>query len=455
MILVWCVLLLFKAHEETLQAQQAGCAPMSFIGDTNDIIPASIASYPSRPFIVRNQPLLPQQGGYAPRALDSLRLITKDGADNIYLSFNGGWSWVKVWQIPGISSLAYLSREIIVGFAYIVGSTKRVLFRSTDGGWSWDTVTLPFAPSRPNLVMVDSAPPVLVWMAWNSAGIWVSRDTARTWRFVPFPEEIQREEPTPMAIAYSAPTLYCLVHNRSRTAVYLLLSRDLGQTWECRKGLEPIAWHFRGDEVFLTVVPPDTLFIVGYRGGPVQRVQRSWILRSTDGGASWRYVFHDSLMVSSYYLLLAQPGRLERVAPGVYMGAELGLFFSTDGGESWMIDTTFQIVGAFKKISPWTVYMAYYERQPPSGSYFPAYLTLSPLVSVEPGLGRERNGNQLRNPFNEGAYLELYSILGNRIMRRYCLPQEVVQLPRLSFGVYLLCWRTAKGSIVQQLVMLE
>jgi|GEM_PF-2156467 len=448
-VLVWCVLLLFKAHEETLRAQQIGCGPMSFIGDTNDIIPASIASYPSRPFIVRNQPPLPQQGGYAPQALDSLRLITRDGAGNIYLSFNGGWSWVKVWQILEIASLAYLSREIIVGSTY-----KRYLFRSIDGGWSWDTVKLPFAPSRPNLLMVDSAPPVLVWMAWDSAGIWVSRDTARTWQFVPFPEEIRREEPTPMAIAYSAPTLYCLVRNRSRTAVYLLSSRNLGQTWECRKGLEPIAWHFRGDEVFLTVVPPDTLFIVGYRGGPVQR---SWILRSTDGGASWRYVFHDSSMVSSYYLLLARPGRLERVAPGVYMGAALGLFFSIDGGESWVIDTTFQTVGAFKKISPWTVYMAYYEKQEPSGFgfYFPAYLALSPLVSVEPGLGREQNGNQLRNPFNERAYLELYSILGSRIMRRYCLPQEVVQLPRLSFGVYLLCWRTAKGAAVQQLVVLE
>jgi len=139
------------------------------------------------------------------------------------------------------------------------------------------------------------------------------------------------------------------------------------------------------------------------------------------------------------------------------MGAALGLFFSIDGGESWVIDTTFQTVGAFKKISPWTVYMAYYEKQEPSGFgfYFPAYLALSPLVSVEPGLGREQNGNQLRNPFNERAYLELYSILGSRIMRRYCLPQEVVQLPRLSFGVYLLCWRTAKGAAVQQLVVLE
>jgi len=118
-----------------------------------------------------------------------------------------------------------------------------------------------------------------------------------------------------------------------------------------------------------------------------------------------------------------------------------------------MVDTTLSL-DRFKPISPWTAYGAVKrELEGTRRINFPSFLSLAPLLSsVAEG---EEISEELKNPFRAAATVAVYSLLGQQVFRQQCSLEEVIRLPRLARGVYVLKWTSAGRTHVRLLPVLE
>jgi photosystem II stability/assembly factor-like uncharacterized protein len=172
-----------------------------------------------------------------------------NGTGRIYRTIDGGEKWSKVWEKRGtyVRALAFLDQN--VGFMGNVGpgyfpnvADKRPLYRTRDGGQTWQAVTPAAGPPIVGICAID----------------------------------VLREGGKVIAVRAGG---------RVGGPAGLMESFDGGETWNARD-LHDVT----GMILDIKFVSRDVGFLAGATGADEEKAHAR-ILKTTDGGATWRTVF--------------------------------------------------------------------------------------------------------------------------------------------------------------------
>lgn len=252
----------------------------------------------------------------------------------ILTSVDGGRSWrATKWGLTSAAVEALAIDPRSTGTAYVAIDHEGVFKRSTDG--SWRAANTGLRDLGVHELAVDPREPANVY-AGTDGGVYKSTDGGVSWRRLPVPISYP-EMASALAIDPQDPeTVYAITSDGSirfhggvatidKSRIFK--STDGGATWRARGEVQtlqvPVApGEIPGQTVFgsrvaIDALDPETLY-AGALG----------VLKSTDGGTTWREAGLARTPVSALAVDPEEPATL-------YAGTDAGLFKSTDAGASW------------------------------------------------------------------------------------------------------------------------
>ena len=222
----------------------------------------------------------------------------------LYRSADGGVSWQEARR--GLESLAPLTVAVDAtnpDVAWV--GTRLGGYRTTDGGQNWQPMTA--LPERPIYALALTAGGRTLYAGGEATGIWRSDDGGETWK--PSKSATQQLSILGLAIAPDG-TVFAGTAGQGVWA-----SRDDGQSWQ-----------MAGDELAQAYV--SVLEVA--QDNQLYALASSRLYLSRDGGATWKVVGPSRFEALSF---AAEPGPGRRL----YLGSKgNGLAVSPDGGESWI-----------------------------------------------------------------------------------------------------------------------
>src|SRR6266511_1032991 len=267
-------------------------------------------------------------------------------AEGIGLPEENGLTWEKSWHVePGHAD----EPETL-----FLGGTPGALFRSGDGGSTWEPVQSllehstreKWNPGGGGLcchsIQVDPGDPHRLYVAISAAGTFRSEDGGESW--APknsgvaadfFPDDNFPEVGQCVHKLLLHPARPKRLWQQNHCGVYR--SDDRGETWERleENGLPsgfglPIALH---------PTDPDVAYVIPNGSGKnrVTPNERLGVYKTVDGGKSWE-LKANGLPEPAWALVLREGMAYDQLEPsGVYLGSQSGsVFVSKDGGEEWI-----------------------------------------------------------------------------------------------------------------------
>ena len=286
-------------------------------------------------------------------SLKKARNFTMPGT-GVFRSENGG----KTWKNMGLHDSYHIGEIAVhpenpdIVFVAVLGhfwstNTNRGLYRSIDGGKTWEHVLfinertgandVDIAPSDPNVIYVsmwENNPTIY----GKESGVYKSTDGGRTWvRQKGGLPESPRTGRIGLAVSWSNPDkVYALVDNLSKKknlAAEVYCSLDGGKSWE-RTHLDElyifpgIGWYFT--DCYVNPKNDEEVFALGVR-----------VAHSTDGGKTFKIIHGDVFHIfpnaaETLHLdhceLWINPLNPNHLA----LGNDGGLYVSYDKGKSWV-----------------------------------------------------------------------------------------------------------------------
>ena len=274
------------------------------------------------------------------------RTWTEPEEANVKFPAESGLALKQIWQVvPG--------RAAEPDTLYC-GVEPAALFRSTDGGQTWNCVSgLLDHPHRPrwtpgggglclHTIVLDPVKAARMWVAVSTAGVYRTDDGGRTWaaRNVGI-----RAEFLPEKYPEFGQCVHKIVQHPERPATLFLQnhwglyrSDDAGDSWQdVAHGVSsdfgfPMAIHPREpDTVYVLPLESDT-----FRCPPGGKLR---VYRTRNGGRSWQPLTRGLPQQGAYETVLRDALATDTLDPaGVYFGTRNGkLFASRDGGTSWRL----------------------------------------------------------------------------------------------------------------------
>jgi photosystem II stability/assembly factor-like uncharacterized protein len=271
---------------------------------------------------------------------------TWERAEGIGLPEESGLTWEKSWHVePGHAD----QPETLW-----LGGTPAALFRSDDGGTTWEPVRSVLEhPTRDkwnpgagglccHSIQVDPSDPQRLYIAISAAGGFRSEDGGDSWTPInsgvaadffpdnPFPEVGQCVHK--LLVHPAQPDR---LWQQNHCGVYR--SDDRGENWERLEdnGL-PSGFGF---PIALDPADPDAAYVIPEEGAEnrITPNGRLGIYRTRDGGASWE-LLKNGLPQQAWQSVMRESMSFDRLEPvGIYAGVQSGsIFASPDGGESWV-----------------------------------------------------------------------------------------------------------------------
>jgi photosystem II stability/assembly factor-like uncharacterized protein len=265
--------------------------------------------------------------------------------DGIYKSTDAGKTWEHVGLRDGqqIGGIIVDPRDPNRVFVAVLGhpygpNEERGVFRSTDGGKSWQKVlykddntgaiALAFDPSNPDTIYAD------LWAArqgpwengaWHGAGsgLYKSTDAGKTWRQLikglpTIEEDLGR---IGFAIAPSDPNrLYATVDAPAKGKGGIYRSDDAGESW--RRVNDQLRLWGRGDDFAEVKVDPKNKDIV--------YVANTSTYRSTDGGQKFTAI-KGAPGGDDYHTIWINPDNRQIIL----LASDQGAVITVNGGETW------------------------------------------------------------------------------------------------------------------------
>jgi photosystem II stability/assembly factor-like uncharacterized protein len=263
--------------------------------------------------------------------------------DGIYKSADGGKTWRHVGlrdgqQIPAIIvDPADPNRVFVAVLGHPYGANQeRGVFRSTDGGESWQKVLYKDENTGATALAFDPADATTVYAvlwasrqgpwengAWQGkeSGLFKSTDGGTTWQPLTkgLPTTEQGLGRIGIGIAPSDPKrIYALVDAPRQGGLYR--SDDAGETWQ-RVSNETRTWG-RGSDFAEVKVDPKNKDIV--------YVANTSTYRSTDGGKSFT-AFKGAPGGDDYHTVLINPDNPQIIL----LASDQGAIISVNGGQTW------------------------------------------------------------------------------------------------------------------------
>lgn len=257
--------------------------------------------------------------------------------DGVYRSTDGGETWEHVWKTTGqIGTMAVHPRNPDVAFAAVLGhafgpNPERGVYRTTDGGATWERVLFRDEDTGASDVCFDPENPRILfaglWQArrtpWSltsggpGGGLFRSRDGGDTWEELTghgLPEKPWGKVGVRVAPS-KAERVYALIEAEEGG---LFRSDDGGTSWERindSRGLRQRAWYYSS----LTVDPTDADTVWFPQVPMLKTIDGGRTVRNVEGGG-WDY--HD------VWIDPENPARM-------VVGSDAGVSLSLDGGETW------------------------------------------------------------------------------------------------------------------------
>jgi photosystem II stability/assembly factor-like uncharacterized protein len=261
----------------------------------------------------------------------------------VFRSSDGG----KTWEPRGLADSRHIGRLLVdprnpdvvlaAALGHLFGSnTERGVFRTTDGGKTWErvlfvdghtgAVDLASDPAAPDVVFASTwevrGYPWLSYFIPNTgpgSGIWKSTDGGKTWARLTghgLPEGELGRIGLAVAPGSGGARVYATIDGGPAPGLYR--SDDAGAGWRLVNANASLAGAYFAT---LTVDPKNahTVYIMGQS-----------IRRSTDGGKTVEF-FRGAPGGDDYHFLWIDPEHPERMATGSDQGAVV----TVDGGRSW------------------------------------------------------------------------------------------------------------------------
>jgi photosystem II stability/assembly factor-like uncharacterized protein len=258
--------------------------------------------------------------------------------DGMYKSTDGGESWKHI----GLNDTQHISKVLVdprnpnLVFVAAVGhasgpNTERGVFRSEDGGKTWNkvlyrdentgAVDLVFDPTNSQVLYAalyqESRGPWMLNAGGPGSGIYKSTDGGSTWTHFEahgLPEGVLGR--IGIAVSANPNRVYALIEAKEKGGMYR--SDDSGGNWTLINGdhnLSQRPWYF--SHIFSDPKNPDVVYSLAYR-----------MLRSIDGGRTFTAIDGPH---GDYHALWIDPNNPKRMINGNDGGATV----SVDGGTNW------------------------------------------------------------------------------------------------------------------------
>jgi photosystem II stability/assembly factor-like uncharacterized protein len=253
------------------------------------------------------------------------------------------WEFKRVWHLepsPADPDTVY------------AGVEDAALFQTTDGGATWKELSglrghgsgPKWAPGAGGMclhtILIDPANPRRIYVAISAAGAFRSEDGGKTWRPI---NQGLKSNFIPDPTAEVGHCVHRIAMHPSRPGVLfmqkhwdVMRSDDGGASWREVSGNLPSDFGF---PVEVHAHEPETVYVVPIKSDsehyPPEGKLR--VYRSTTGGNEWEALTKGLPQKDCYVNVLRDAMAVDRLDPcGVYFGTTGGqVYASADGGDSW------------------------------------------------------------------------------------------------------------------------
>ncbi len=287
------------------------------------------------------------------RSDDGGKTWTPQGNQFVYDGVPGTHQWYDgtphPWEFKRVWRLEPLETDPDTVYA---GVEDAALFRSTDGGQSWEELAglrrngsgKNWQPGAGGLclhtILLDPSDRGRMFVAISAAGAFRSEDGGITWRPI---NRGLRSEYLPDPTAEVGHCVHRLAMHASRPAVLfmqkhwdVMRSDDAGESWQEVSGNLPSDFGFVID---VHAHEPDTIYVVPIKSDsehyPPEGKLR--VYRSRTGGGEWEPLTKGLPQSDCYVNVLREAMAVDSLDPcGVYFGTTGGqVYVSADAGDSW------------------------------------------------------------------------------------------------------------------------